>query len=95
MTNVFFTTQARQDLHEIRDFIAADSIEVADRFVDTLEEKCQRIAGTPYIGRARDELAPALRSFTASHYIILYRPLEDGIRILRVLHAARDIPALF
>lgn len=95
MTHVFFTTQASQDLHEIRDFIAGDSVDIADRFVDTLEEKCQRIAETPYIGRARDELAPSLRSFTVGHYVILYRPLEDGVRVFRVLHSSRDIPALF
>jgi toxin ParE1/3/4 len=29
------------------------------------------------------------------NYIVFYRPLEDGVKIVRVLHAARDIDAAF
>ncbi len=31
-----------------------------------------------------------LRSFTVSPYILFYRPVPDGIRLVRVLHGARD-----
>ena len=29
------------------------------------------------------------------NYLIFYRPIEDGIEVLRVLHGARDIEGLF
>ena len=29
------------------------------------------------------------------NYVIFYRPIEHGIEIVRVLHAARDIAAIF
>lgn len=29
------------------------------------------------------------------NYVIFYRPIEHGIEIVRVLHAARDIAAVF
>jgi len=28
-------------------------------------------------------------------HLVFYRPVEDGIEILRVIHGARDIEALF
>ncbi|MGH9438287.1 MAG: type II toxin-antitoxin system RelE/ParE family toxin, partial [Terriglobia bacterium] len=28
-------------------------------------------------------------------YLIFYRPIRDGIEVVRVIHGARDIPALF
>lgn len=37
---------------------------------------------------------PALRSSPVGNYLIFYRPLPDGIEILRVLHGARDIAAI-
>ena len=47
------------------------------------------------MGRARDELAPDLRSFPFGRYVIFYEPIEDGIDVVRVLHSARDIDAVF
>ena len=29
------------------------------------------------------------------NYLIFYRPIEHGVEIVRVLHAARDIAAIF
>jgi len=86
---------AQQDLREIGAYIARDSLATALRVVETLESKCQRLAETPGIGRRREEIAPELRSFTMSPYLIFYREIEDGIQVLRVLHGARDIDESF
>lgn len=51
------------DILDIWDYIADDSIEQADRWVDRLDEKLELIATQPLMGRARDELAAGLRSF--------------------------------
>jgi toxin ParE1/3/4 len=70
--------------------------QAARRGISTaVEEKCRLIAVTPHIGRARDDLTPELRSFAVGNYVILYRVREDGIEVVRVLHAARDIPEFF
>jgi toxin ParE1/3/4 len=29
------------------------------------------------------------------NYIIFYRPIDDGIEVVRILHGARDLPPLF
>ena len=49
----------------------------------------------PEVGRQRPDLAPNLRSLPAGNYVIFYRPIPDGIQLIRVLHGARDIPAIF
>ncbi len=42
-----------------------------------------------------NELAPGLRSFPVGRYLIFYLLDSGCLRIVRVLHGARDIDALF
>ena len=86
---------AAADILDIWGHIAEDSIEQADRWVDKLDEKFGLIATQPLMGRMRDELATGLRSFPFGRYVIFYAPIEDGIDVVRVLHSARDIDAVF
>ena len=86
---------AAADIFEIWDYIADDSLVAADRWVDRLDEQFGLLATQPLMGRARDELAPGVRSFAFGRYVIFYAPLDDGIDVVRVLHGARDIDAVF
>jgi toxin ParE1/3/4 len=89
---------AEDDLVEIGTFIARDSLPRAIKFVDELEEFLGVLANAPGIGRIRHDLAGAPHSaaFRRFPYLIFYEPLEDGgIRVLRVLHGARDIGQIF
>jgi toxin ParE1/3/4 len=86
---------AEADIFEIWDYIADDSMEAADRWVDQLDEKFQLIATQPMMGRAREELETGLRSFPFGRYVIFYMRLGSGIDVVRVLHGARDIDAVF
>jgi toxin ParE1/3/4 len=43
------------------------------------------------MGRARTELAANLRSFVVLPFVVFYRPCEDTIEVIRVLHGSRDI----
>ncbi len=86
--------RARADLHGIRDHILADNPSRAISFIEELLERCQLLADTPGMGRARDELRPGLRSFAHGSYVILYRRTAVGVEIVRVLHGARDIRKL-
>ena len=47
------------------------------------------------MGQSRDELRPGLRCFVVSPYVVFYRPEQDTIEVLRVLHGARDIVSIF
>lgn len=89
------TPEAARDLDEITNFIIGDNRRAALRLIDDIEKKCQAIAEMPGIGRPREELAPNLRSSHVGKYVIFYRPSEEGVEIIRVIHGARDIPKLF
>lgn len=84
---------AAADILDIWDYIAEDSLEQADRWVDKLDEKFELLAKQPMIGRARDELAAGVRSFPFGRYVIFYGTTYDGIDVVRVLHSARDVDA--
>ena len=86
---------AETDILEIWDYIADDSLTAADRWVDQLDEQFRVLATQPMMGRARNELAPGVRSFPCGRYVVFYVPLDDGIDVVRVLHGARDIDAVF
>jgi len=54
-----------------------------------------KLSYSPGMGRLRSELLPGLRSFPCASFLIFYFPLSDGVDVVRVLSAARDIEALF
>jgi toxin ParE1/3/4 len=84
------TRLAREDLQAIRDYIAQDSPATAKRYLGIIEEKCQTLAEYPGLGVQREEYL-GLHKFPVGDYLIFYRPTENGIEIIRVLHGARDI----
>lgn len=88
------TVQAEEDLIELWIYIAQDNPSAADRLLDTIEQRCQALAENPLMGRLRPDIAPELRYFIVGRYLILYRTIENGIQIIRVIHGARDIPSL-
>ena len=87
---------AYADLADIWSTIADDSELQADAFLDLIEGKLALLTTQPEMGRERPELAPKLRAFPVKRYEVFYRPMRDGIEVLRVLHRARDVtPAKF
>ncbi len=60
---VRLSRSAETDLDEIWLHIAQDKVSAADRFIDLLTSKFPRLAATPLMGRARDEIKPGIRSF--------------------------------
>jgi toxin ParE1/3/4 len=95
MSRVTRRPLAEADVFEIWDYIADDGFEAADRWVDQLDEKLHLLATQPLMGRARDELERGVRSFPFGRYVIFYVPIDSGIDVVRVLHGARDIDAVF
>lgn len=79
------------DYEEIWHFIARDNPAAADRMITAFERQVSILATMPGSGRKEPNLAAELRSFPVSNYLIFYRPMADGIAVVRVLHGARDI----
>src|SRR5438067_2274635 len=95
MNRLQFAPEAADDLDDIYDHLAQFNAASAARVVQAIEQTCRTLARFPGMGRARDELQPRLRSFPGGAYVIFYRLTDDGIQIVRILHGARDFPALF
>ncbi len=95
MKRLTFTEQALQDFQDIHDYIAADNPAAALDFIGRLEERSRTLCKTPGIGRKRDDLANGMRSSRVSDHLIFYRPEDDGITVLHVLHGSRDLPSFF
>jgi toxin ParE1/3/4 len=88
------SAQARQDLKDIKDYIARDSLDRAEVFVRSIAERFQKLADFPGMGRSYAELFPNLRGFPVGNYIIFYRLNQQGISLERILNGYRDIDAL-
>jgi toxin ParE1/3/4 len=86
--------QAKSELEAIGDHIAEDSPLNAERFIERLTARFVALGRNPRIGRARPELREDLRSFPYGAYLILYRSIDDGVEIVRVVHAARNLDDL-
>lgn len=95
MTGVTFTTAARSDLRDIALRIAEYSFRRSISYVDEIETRCRGIADFPRVGAPRPQWGTDVRMIVHGKYLIVYRPREDEVQILRIVHGARDLDALF
>ena len=93
--------EAELDLDGLAAFIAEDSLETAVRLYEAAESVFQHLLSMPEIGATRDlglNRLDGLRMWPIPdfpNHLIFYRPTDAGVEIVRVLHAARDIPGIF
>jgi len=85
--------QAEIDVMSIWLYVAEDSIKAADTLIDRIERAFDMLAEQPLAGRARNDLAPRLRSFPVGSYIVFYLPVSDGVEVVRVMSGRQDIDA--
>ncbi len=95
MATYSLSDEAVEDLADIWWYVARDNIDAADRLQGVLSAKFDLLAEFPPMGFARSGLGQGMRSFLAKSYMIYYIRTETGIRVLRVLHVARNISAMF
>ena len=69
----------------------------ARRLRDQFQTTLNNLAESPLIGRSTEQLDPPGRSFryfvVMKSFIIAYEPTDDGIRVARLLHGARNLAA--
>jgi len=90
-----FSPLADDDLDEIWLHIAQDNEPAADNMIRKIFDAIGLLTEQPLMGRARDELWPQIRSFVVLPYVIFYRLTPEAVEIVRVLHKARDVDAVF
>ena len=86
---------AEADLTAIALHIAEDNPRAAQRWLESIEERCVRLGEMPGMGVARPDIRADLRLMPVGNYLILYRQVDDNVEIVRVLHGARQWQDLF
>ena len=90
---VIWTPQAQVRLAQIHDYIAKDQPRNADRFIDRVTQRGDRVGNHPYAGRMVPEYRQEdLREVFAGAYRIIYRILVDRVDVITVRHGSRLLP---
>jgi toxin ParE1/3/4 len=97
MARVLLDQDAKQDLKQLVEHIAVEQArpDSARKLAAKIRDECQRFASNPLLGEMREDLFPSLRQFIVRPFVVFYVPFDNGIRVLRIIHGARDYPALF
>ena len=92
---VRLSSEARQDLFAIGDYIARDNPTRAQSFVAELAAKCASLGEMPKAYPLVPRYAQkGIRRRVHGNYQIFYRADDTEIVVIRVLHGARDHTAL-
>ncbi len=94
MSNYVLSVDADLDLEDIWKYIAADSIDAAERWIEKLFDAFEALGRTPGMGHRREDLTsyPVL-FWPVGAYLIIYRAGPRPIEIVAVTQGSRDIPA--
>jgi toxin ParE1/3/4 len=98
MSRVLLSEAAGQDRRAITEYtVQGFGVQQARRLRDRFETALNVLAESPLLGRRRVELDPPDHTFrylvVMKSFIIVYEPAEDGIRVARLLHGARNLAA--
>ena len=91
MVKIVWTEISIEDLKEIFDFIADDSVRYAKITTQKIYQKVQELIVNPYFGRIVPEFNDKfIRELIEGNYRIIYKiKNEMQVDILRVFHTAR------
>ena len=82
-------------------YASKENVELGLRFYDAIERPLARLVEQPHLGSVQERLRgrllgcrrwPVVKPFQVHH--VLYLPSDTHVEVLRVLHAARDLPSL-
>jgi plasmid stabilization system protein ParE len=91
MPAIYKRPLAQEDLIEIWEYIADDSIDRADAFIDIVDDKLRTLAVQPMMGHARDELMAGFVAFLSA---VTYC-FTNGLRMALPWCAHCMVPATF
>ncbi len=97
MSRYTLTASAEADILDILQFIASrDGADRALHVYDKLIAAFETLAASPAIGTRKPHLTDsAVRWWPVFRLLVVYDAERSPIDILRVIHSARDLPAMF
>lgn len=100
MVKYFVTLKAEADLDELANFIAKDNLKAALKLYDMAAITFANIASEPKLGKKYNPINPALKKIrffpikSFQRYLVFYQETQKGVKIIRILHQARNIKKL-
>ncbi len=92
MARVIYSPDADADLLDIVTYIARDKPDAALRWLQTIRNKCDLLAGRPEMGQERFGYGVSgCRGFSVGNYVIFFRAIDQGIEVARIVHGSRDL----
>lgn len=82
------------DLEAIADFIAEENPARAVSFIREIRQKIRSISLQPLLYQLRPEIGESARLAVVGRYVILFRIVDEVVRIERIVYGGRDIPSL-
>ena len=95
MSRFRLSAAAKTDLRDIWRYVARDNPAAADRLLDAIYSRCRLLTTQPLLGEAAGDLQPGLRRTIVGSYLVFYEVLPGCIRVVRVIHGARNVRGLF
>ncbi|MBC8871083.1 MAG: type II toxin-antitoxin system RelE/ParE family toxin [Planctomycetes bacterium] len=94
MPCALWTPTAETELEEIVFFIAVEGGRpvTAERIAREIHDRATSYANNPELGHRHPDFPANWRYFLHKRWLILYQPHEQGIEVLRVVDATRDLP---
>lgn len=93
--------EAQRDLDEQFVYIGERNFDAAERFEAAVRDDLKQLAAMPGMGALRDfpnARLLGMRSWPVKgfeNHLIFYRPVSDGIEVIRIIHGARDLDHIF
>jgi plasmid stabilization system protein ParE len=93
MRRYVLSAEAALDLDAIWEYIAADSLDAADGWIENLFDAFEALARNPAMGHKREDLTSyAVLFWPVGSYLIIYRAERLPVEIVAVTQGSRDIP---
>ena len=89
------------ELLDIAEYLGQNDPAKGQQFIDACEETFAELADMPHLGSARSFNNPNLKNIRMWHvkgyadYLIFYQPAKTALKLLHIVHGARDYRALF
>lgn len=92
MPHAAWTNVAQDDLRSIARYIVARDgrRRTARKITREIRDKCEHYARHPLTGTARGDLGDGLRIFSYQRWVVVFRPIDEGIEIIRVFDGSQD-----
>lgn len=92
MPTIKLRPKAESDLANIYGYSVQEwGVARAEAYVMDISTAFQQLTESQSLGRDYSHVRPGLRALNVASHIVFYKPIHDGIAVIRVLHQAMDV----